>query len=355
MNHKKRIISAILGGRVDTIPAWLPVVGVTVPMMERAQAPWPEAHWDAELMAKLAAMPWELTGLPAITVPFCLSLEAEALGCQIDSGTLNRTPSVKKHAFSTPEEFTMPENLLETGRIPIVLKAIELLQEQLGDSIPVNAKVTGAFTIAGHVFGVSNFISWIKTDPERAREAVRVVGDVSYELIGAFEEHGADIISLSDPTSSGDLISGEQYRDFVLPHHQQAAKTAKRPSVLHICGNTIDLLRYIRDSGFDAYSFEEKIDVLAAKKILGDRISLVGNIAPVATMLQGTPEMVTAEAISSMKDGIDLLSSGCTLSPLTPLENIRALAEAPEKYRIPEDPMDLLHEIIRGISEGVRG
>ncbi len=354
MNEKKRIISAILGGRVDRIPAWLPVVGVTVSMMEKAEAAWPAAHWDAELMAKLAAMPWELTRLPSITVPFCLSLEAEALGCQIDRGTVNRTPSVKKPAFSSPEEFDMPEKLLETGRIPVVLRAIELLQEQLGDVVPVNAKTTGGFTIAGHVFGVSNFISWIKTDPKRAHEAVRVVSEVSYELIRAFEDHGADIISVSDPTSSGDLISGEQYRDFVLPHHQQAARTAKKPSVLHICGNTIDLLPYIRESGFDAYSFEEKIDVLATKKILGDGISLVGNVAPVATMLQGTPEMVTAEAISAMRNGIDLLSSGCTLSPATPLENIRALAEAPEKYRLPEDPEDLLREFIRGISEGVR-
>ena len=34
MNAKKRIFSALNGGRVDRIPAWLPVVPVTVSMME---------------------------------------------------------------------------------------------------------------------------------------------------------------------------------------------------------------------------------------------------------------------------------------------------------------------------------
>jgi methylthiol:coenzyme M methyltransferase len=353
MNTKKRIIAGILGGRVDRIPVWLPVVGVTVSMMEQARASWPEAHWDAELMAKLAAMPWELTGLPAVTVPFCLSLEAEALGCEIDRGTLNRTPSVKRPAFDTPDAFDHPENLLETGRIPAVLRALEILSERIGDDIPINAKVTGGFTIAGHVFGVSRFISWIKTDPEYAHQAVERSSEVTRELIGAFEDHGADVISISDPTSSGDLLSGEQYREFVLPYHRKIAGAAKKPSVLHICGNTKDLLGHIRETGFDAYSFEEKVDVLTAKKLLGDDISLIGNIAPVATMLQGTPDTVTADAVFAMQNGIDVLSSGCTLSPLTPLENIRALSKAPEHYRVPKEPEELLREFVRGLAAGV--
>lgn len=353
MNTKKRIISGILGGRVDQVPVWLPVVGITVAMMEQAKAPWPAAHHDPELMAKLAAMPWELAGLPAITVPFCLSLEAEALGCELDPGTINRTPSVKKPAFATPDDFTIPENLLEKGRIPVVLRAIEILHDRLGEEVPINAKITGGFTIAGHVYGVSEFISWIKTNPSYAHRAVESASAVTKTLITAFEDHGADIISISDPTASGDLLSGDQYREFVLPYHKEVASAARRPSVLHICGNSTDLLEHIRTSGFDAYSFEEKIDVLTAKKILGDDISLIGNVAPVATMLQGTPEKVNADALSAMQDGVDVLSSGCTLSPLTPLANIRALAQAPEKYRVPRGPEEILREFSRGFALGV--
>ena len=353
MNAKKRILAGILGGRVDQVPVWLPVVGITVAMMEQARAPWPAAHHDPELMAKLAAMPWELAGLPAVTVPFCLSLEAEALGCELDPGTINRTPSVKKPAFASPDEFSFPENLLEQGRIPVVLRAIEILRDRLGDEIPINAKITGGFTIAGHVYGVSEFISWIKTNPAYAHQAIGSASEVTKALVAAFEDHGADIISISDPTASGDLLSGEQYREFVLPYHKQVASATRRPSVLHICGNSTDLLEHIRTTGFDAYSFEEKIDVLTAKKILGDDISLIGNVAPVGTMLQGTPEKVTADAMSAMENGVDVLSSGCTLSPLTPLENIRALAHAPEKYRVPREPDEILREFSRGFAAGV--
>lgn len=352
MNARKRILSALNGGRVDRIPAWLPVVPVTVSMMELSKAPWPGSHSDPEQMARLAAMPWELARLPTATVPFCLSLEAEALGCQLDWGTINRTPSVKKRAASKPDKFDVPEKLLERGRIPAVLEATEILQEHLGDEIVINAKVTGPFTIAGHVFGVSNFLSWVRTNPERVHYAMQKTVEVTKELAKAFITHGADVISISDPTSSGDLLSGGYYEEFVYPFHKDVAGSTKVPTALHICGNTSELLPHIKHTGFDAYSFEEKIDVLTAKKILGDDISLIGNIAPVATMLQGTPEKVTAEAMACMRDGVDLLSSGCTLSPLTPLDNIRALVRAAEQYQIPREPEKLLMEFGRGLAAG---
>lgn len=352
MNAKKRIFSALQGGRVDRIPVWLPVVPVTVSMMELSKAPWPGSHSNPEQMARLAAMPWELAGLPTATVPFCLSLEAEALGCQLDWGTISRTPSVKKHAASKPDEFSVPGNLLERGRILAALEATDILQEHLGDEIVINAKVTGPFTIAGHVFGVSNFLSWIKTNPELVHAAMQQTAEVTKELAKAFVTHGADVISVSDPTSSGDLLSGDYYEEFVYPFHKDVAGSIKVPTALHICGNTLELLPHIKHTDFDAYSFEEKIDVLTAKKILGDDISLIGNVAPVATMLQGTPEKVTAEALACMRDGVDLLSSGCTLSPLTPLENIRALVRAAEQYQIPHDPEELLMEFGRGLAAG---
>ncbi|MCK9586443.1 MtaA/CmuA family methyltransferase [Methanothrix soehngenii] len=352
MNAKKRILSALNGGRVDRIPAWLPVVPVTVSMMEISRAPWPGSHSDAEQMARLAAMPCELAGLPTATVPFCLSLEAEALGCQLDWGTINRTPSVKKPCATKPDRFDVPGNLLERGRIMTALEAIVILQENLGDKIVINAKVTGPFTIAGHVFGVGNFLSWIKTNPEFVHEAMSRTIDVTKELARAFLAHGADVVSVSDPTSSGDLLSGKYYEEFVFPYHKDVAASIKAPTTLHICGYTKELLPHIRHTGFDGFSFEEKVDVLTAKKLLGDDISLIGNISPVATMLQGTPEKITAEALQCMRNGIDLLSSGCTLSPLTPVENIRALVRAAEEYQLPDGPEERLLEFGRGLAAG---
>ena len=74
--------------------------------------------------------------------------------------------------------------------------------------------------------------------------------------------------------------------------------------------------------------FEEKVAVKDARAILGERVAAIGNVSPVRALLNGTPEEVRRQAATCFADGIDLLSSGCAVPPLTRLENLRALAAA---------------------------
>jgi len=70
---------------------------------------------------------------------------------------------------------------------------------------------------------------------------------------------------------------------------------------------------------------EEKVEVKDAKQILGDVLA-IGNVAPVRALLNGSPDDVLREANKCFEDGVDLLSSGCAVPPLTTLENLRAMA-----------------------------
>ncbi len=84
-----------------------------------------------------------------------------------------------------------------------------------------------------------------------------------------------------------------------------------------------------RKTGTLAFSFEEKVEVKDAKEILGD-VRAIGNVAPVRALLNGGPDDVLREANKCFEDGVDLLSSGCAVPPLTKLENLRAMAAAAE-------------------------
>ena len=101
------------------------------------------------------------------------------------------------------------------------------------------------------------------------------------------------------------------------------------PTALHICGYTKDLMPHIASTGTNAFSFEEKVQVKDAKQVLGD-VRAIGNVAPVAALLNGGPEDVLRAANQCFEDGVDLLSSGCAVPPLTKLENLRAMAAAAE-------------------------
>ena len=149
---------------------------------------------------------------------------------------------------------------------------------------------------------------------------------MSIDFANAARAAGADIVTISDPVASGDLLSAEQYAEFAAPYERQVFAAVAGPTVLHICGFTRDEMPHVREVGTWGFSFEEKVAVKDAVGILGDKVSAIGNVAPVKALLNGTPDDVRRHAEQCFEDGIDLLSSGCAVPPLTRLDNLRALA-----------------------------
>src|SRR5258706_4286908 len=148
MTTKERILAALRGKRPDGRVVWVPTVGVTVEAMKKVDAGWPESHWEPKKLARAAASTYELTGVPCCTVPFCLTLEGEALGCALDKGSEMTQPQIMEHLETPFDEVKLPADFLERGRIPAVLEAISLLAASQRDLQPVNMKATGPFTIA---------------------------------------------------------------------------------------------------------------------------------------------------------------------------------------------------------------
>ena len=87
LSPRQRVLSAI---RCEPISGRTPCVSAnqtaTLEQMEATGAYWPEAHYSAEKMAALALAAHTILGLDAVKVPFCQTVEAEALGCQIRDG-----------------------------------------------------------------------------------------------------------------------------------------------------------------------------------------------------------------------------------------------------------------------------
>lgn len=328
MTPKERILR-ILGGDRSVGPAlWIPVNGTVIEGMDASSAAWPEAHADPALMARLAEATYALTGCPTCTIPFCLTLEAEALGAGVDFGTRSTPPQVKRHLDLPMAEFTPPADFLTRGRIPVVLDALERLARSTGRVQPVNMKIVGPFTLLSALFGAEAVLLATILDPAGVARLLDCLVPLSVELAQAALARGADVITVPDPVASGDLISPEMYAELVLPAHTKLLNQIDAPKVLHICGNTAAQLPHVRRAGPRAFSFEEKVGVREARAVLGEGVVAIGNISAFGALLTGPPDGVRREARQCLADGIDLLSSGCGLSPLSPLDNVRALVAA---------------------------
>lgn len=78
-----------------------------------------------------------------------------------------------------------------------------------------------------------------------------------------------------------------------------------------------------------------RTDLADAKRRVGRKIFIKGNIDPVHTLLEGDPESVRQDALRRLAIGEPgggyILSTACSIAPRTPPRNIRVLREAAEE------------------------
>lgn len=332
MNTRERFMNALAQEPVDRPPVAAVVTGITVPMMDEVGIDWPAAHHDPVLLADLAAAIWTVSEIECIKLPFGMTVEVEALGCPIDFGTRDTLPTETGHIFNHPDELEIPDDFFERGRVPTVLAAISRLAEEYKGEVPIVSSIVGPFAVAAKLFGFDNLFPWIITHPAYVHQIMEALTPLAIAYANAQVEAGADAILLGEATCSGDLISPDTYREFILPYHQRLCAAVEAPTILHICGNSTGHLPYIAETGTDAYSFDEGLDIAEARRHLKGKVALAGYVPTVEVFLQGTPEMVYQASIECLAQGVDILAPGCSMPQHTSLENISAMVDAAEAW-----------------------
>lgn len=331
---KTRLLAALEGKPVDKIPVCSVTQTGIVELMDVVGAPWPEAHTNPELMAKLAIANHELSGLEAVRIPYCLTVLVEAMGCEINMGTKNRQPSVTDHPY--PKELegaAIPADLLQRGRIPAVLEAIKIIREKVGPDVPIIGGMEGPITVASDLVSVKSFMKWSIKKTDLFEQALDLATEAAIMYANAMVEAGADIISVADPVASPDLMSPDSFKKFLQARLQKFSSSVNSVAILHICGNVNQILSYMADCGFEGLSVEEKIgSPKKAKEVIGNRARFVGNVSSPFTLLPGPVEKIKAEARQALVEGVDVLAPGCGIAPMTPLENIKAMVAARDEF-----------------------
>ncbi len=331
MTPKERVLRALKCEKLDRPPVASFTQSATIGLMESRGVFWPDAHYDAELMAKLGAGQYEVFGLEAVRAPFCLTVEAETLGCPVNPGKQDRTPMLKDHPFSIDDDPDLMDidKFLSSNRAKVTLDAISLLADKYGDEVAVIAGNTGPFTLAGHLVGTEMEVMYIMLDPEAVHKWVAAANEIVKAYSQALSDAGADVIQLSEPSASTDLLSPDMFNEYAGAYLKDSLGGVKgAASVLHICGNTTDILENMIACDVTGLSVEEKVVPEEAPAIVKGRASLIGNVGVVDPFLQGTPEDVYNMAQRVAKAGFDIISPGCGMSALIPDENIKAFVKA---------------------------
>jgi MtaA/CmuA family methyltransferase len=265
---------------------------------------------------------------------------AEGFGCVAELPA-DETPHLVKPPLDHISEIgalVAPDPLTD-GRMPVVLEATRLVRNAVGDAVAIRTPGTGPFALASYFVGTQDFLIEVGmanaglagSEPEAIHQALDLAADALILFGKACFDAGADLLHCGDSLSSCDVISPADYETWAFPYQRkvlQAWKAYGAKTLLHICGDSSAVLDLYAETGADVIEVDHKVDLALARRIVGDRASVIGNVDPVTVLLQGTPEQVRATSARCLEEGSGgnyILGSGCVVPRITPLENLRAM------------------------------
>ncbi len=328
---RDEILSLLSGYKINKAPIFSGLIHVTSEGLQNEGLIFHETHKDATKMAKAAASTFKLSGLPSAVLPLDLYVEAEALGAEINfrKDKQFEFPQVKKAGLfgsvkDLNTEITKNTELLNKGRIKLVCDAIRLLKEDVGNDVVIGGMIPGPYTLLLLVVDLKNMFIEMKKEPQAVTDALFHLSTFLAEVGMAYLNAGADFITIHDMGGSPAFIGPAKYEQFVLPAEKLLIEELSKPVVLSVCGNVTSSLHLLGQTGANAISLDQTVDLKAARLALKDTL-LFGNLDPVKTLCHGDDAQIRASIVNAKEAGVDAVWPGCDMVIQTPLQNIRAM------------------------------
>ena len=338
MTYRDRLFAALDQSGYDRVPCPGVTQTGTVDLMEASGAYWPDAHRDAEKMARLAWAAYEHAGLEGIRIPFIVYTEASAFGTKLYKWKRDVQPMIEDLPVKSPEDIDKLEVPDPRGaELPsVVLKAIEILKPKCdAEKLPLTVMVMAPVTMVliGALADAMKVMMWVKTNINDVVKLAKKASEMSLAFAEAVVDAGADVIFYNVGPSS----TVKEYPEVFFPIDREVAGKIRKMGVYmiaHHCADPRRIMNELVGLGVHGLSIPQPqmIPVREARELVGDRVALVGGMDQLHTLIKKSPEDVMEQAKVAIEEGIDVLAPGCGFGPKTPLANMRAMVEAAKKY-----------------------
>ena len=225
-----------------------------------------------------------------------------------------------------------------------VMDAVAEIRRALDNSVPLIGFSGSPFTLACYMIegGASEDFRTIKAmlydRPDLLHHVLEVNAAAVTAYLNAQIECGAQAVMIFD--TWGGALSHRAYKEFSLAFMQRIVAGLKRehggariPSIVFTKGGG-QWLEDIAAIGCDAVGLDWTTDIGAARRRVGDRVALQGNLDPVALFAQ--PEKIAREACAILDafgpGSGHVFNLGHGISQFTPPEHVAALVNAVHEH-----------------------
>lgn len=172
-------------------------------------------------------------------IPFCVTIEAEALGATVTIMDSEVAPTLGEYHFKTIESLADIKPFdFSKGRILEVLRCIEDLNQR---GHVVTLKVEAPFTILGLLVDITSVYKNLHCNISLIEHALEVITDGITKYIELALDRGVKIISYADPSGGVELVGPEVFKrlsGFYTNKILRRITPQIEHGLVHLCGRT---------------------------------------------------------------------------------------------------------------------
>ena len=328
MTGHDRIVAALSGLPVDSLPL-MPITMMFA--ADQIGVPYGKYATDHRVLAEAqirTAEKFDFDYVATLTDPAREAADCGAVVHYFD----NQPPAVDENRSLLADKGVLSglhaPNPLGGGRMHDRVQAVALLRQRVGGEKFIEGWVEGPCAEAADLRGINRLMTDFYDDPAFVRGLFDFVVALGLEFARVQVDAGADLIGVGDAAAS--LVGPRIYEEFVRPYEQKlvdglhAMGTKVR---LHICGNIGRILPGIASLGCEIVDVDYPVSVEQARREMGPEQILLGNIDPVRTLRNGTPEGIAAAVAECHAQAGPryIVGAGCEVPRDTPEANVLAL------------------------------
>lgn len=341
-NRKDLFLRACRSEPVERVPVWIMrQAGRYLPEYQavRKNYSFLEICKTPEVAAEVSLQPFRVLDVDAVIVFSDILIVAEAMGLPLDvpdSGPVLSSPVRDLAAVRRLRDFDPSRDTRFVG------DAIRAICREVGADVPVIGFAAAPWTLACYMIegqtrgDISRAKQILRSEPAIVRELMERIARATAEYLKSQIAAGAAVIQLFD-TWAGELTRAE-YDDFELPATKMVYELLGQPSVPKIlyAKGSAHLLESLAQAGADVVSVDWRTDLAEARRTLGGKVALQGNVDP-AILLGPEPDVRQAAQAAVEKTGGlgHILNLGHGILPTTPVANAKAFVEAGKAARVP--------------------
>jgi MtaA/CmuA family methyltransferase len=328
MTGKERVLKALAGEATDSLPL------MPITMMyagDTAGIRYGEYARDHRKMVEAQLRTAEKFDFDYVSVISDPAREASDLGAAVEWFD-DQPPAIIESRARIDDKAKLKDlrvpDCTAPGRMRDRIEGVRLFKEKVGDEKLIEGWVEGPCAMSADLRGLNTLMMDFYDDEQFVKDLFEFVVSMALVFAKAQVEAGADLIGIGDAAAS--LIGPKLYDKYDFAYELRLVREIQAMGAkvrLHICGNTRKILRQMGEVGADIVDLDFPSPVSEGRAAMGERQVLLGNIDPVRTLRDGTPESVTAAIAEchAQAGARYIVGAGCEVPRGTPEANVRAL------------------------------